>query len=119
MVNCNPYEYYDGILGVQLCFLIKGSGEHQQSLSLIEYDALKKRIQKGSIIRLRANAPNIPALVRYDSLPQSWQDLLVRKFGEPRRMVRVQHHNLCHQIFKRQSLTKYICIFRKMLSDKK
>jgi hypothetical protein len=23
----------------------------------------------------------------YDPLPQAWQDLLVRKFGEPRRMV--------------------------------
>jgi hypothetical protein len=57
------------------------------TLALINCDALQKRIARGNITMLRKGGWNNNALIKYDSLPQSWQDLLVRKFGEPKRMV--------------------------------
>jgi hypothetical protein len=51
------------------------------------YGGLHKKIERGTIILICRAALGITALVRYDSLPQAWQDLLVRKFGEPMRMV--------------------------------
>jgi hypothetical protein len=60
---------------------IQGQYFHDK-LALLDYWVLAKRIACGSIIRLRHYAHGMPALVRYDSLPQSWQDLLVRKLSE-------------------------------------
>jgi ABC-type phosphate/phosphonate transport system permease subunit len=67
--------------------LFHGRDACADTLGVVDYCAFSRRVKNNKIEKLRANYANNPMLVRFDSLPQSWQNLLVRKFGEPKRMV--------------------------------
>lgn len=84
----NPYEYCENRLGVQGRFLMTGENSHPESLSLISERALQLRIERKQIIRLRAQGPNTPMLVSFDSLPWKWQEAVVRAWGEASKLTR-------------------------------
>lgn len=83
-----PYEYHNDQLGVQARVLIEGRDADVNSLELISGRALRNRIENNYIKRLRAQGPNTPTLVKWDTLPRDWQRLLVETFGEPQKQVR-------------------------------
>lgn len=83
-----PYEYHNDQLGVPARLLVDGRDAAEDSLRLIGIRGLQHRIENNYIKRLRAQGPNQPALVRWDSLPRDWQKLLVETFGEPVKQVR-------------------------------
>ncbi|MDR2886717.1 MAG: hypothetical protein LBV26_01750, partial [Bacteroidales bacterium] len=87
-------------MGVQARFLFDGELAHEQSLRLMGYRGLKQRIDCKSIVRLRANALGSPMLVLWSSLPASWQNLLIKAFGEPQKQVR---RTLFEQLYVRKS----------------
>lgn len=84
----NPYEYHNDILGVQSRFLFEGENAHPESLCLIGERGLRMRIERHSIVRLRNRAPGMPVLVKWVSLPDAWQKLLIKAFGAPQKLVR-------------------------------
>jgi hypothetical protein len=86
--DTTPYEYHDDKLGVQARFLFDGEYAHERSLKLISMTGLRSRIERKSITRLRHQAPGVPMLVLWSSLPVAWQGLLVKTFGEPQKQVR-------------------------------
>lgn len=83
----NPFEYYDGKLGVQTRFIVNGRDAHPESLQLITGQGLRARIQRGATVRLRLPAENTPMLVQFDTLPQKWQEAIVRMWGNPPKLV--------------------------------
>ena len=83
-----PYEYHNNQLGVQARVLVEGRDADGNSLQLISGRALRNRIENNYIKRLRAQGPNTPTLVKWDTLPRDWQKLLIETFGEPQRQVK-------------------------------
>lgn len=89
-----PYEYYDNKLGVRIQFLISnvdGQYErHSESLRLISYDALQKRMRRKSSCekRLRRGALNNETLILFSSLSREWKDRITTKFGDPKEEVK-------------------------------
>lgn len=83
----NPYEYHNDQLGVQSRYLAKGKNMHDESIEVIGERGLQHRINKGYIIKLRAQGPNQHALVKWLSLPPAWQRILIDTFGEPAKKV--------------------------------
>lgn len=91
MNKSNPYEYHDGALGVQARFLFeggKGKETHPESLQLIGDRGLRLRIERGQLVRLRAQGPGQPMLLKWDTLPERWRELMVKAFGPAPEMVR-------------------------------
>ena len=89
--QANPYEYHNGVLGVQARFIFSSSKivtAHSKSLCLVSYVAFNRKLKDHKIILLRPQGPNHPLLVRYDSLSEQWQNLLTIAFGEPKKQVR-------------------------------
>lgn len=84
----SPYEYYSDTLGVQARFLFDGSNAHEKSLCLIGERGLQMRIKRKSMYRLRNNAPGMPMLINWATLPDSWKGLLVKTFGEPTKQIK-------------------------------
>lgn len=86
----NPYEYYDNKLGVKIKFLIYDVSAHSESLMLIAYRTLKKRIDSKTCVetQLRRASLNYDALVLHSSLCQDWKDSLTLKFGKPKEVVK-------------------------------
>jgi hypothetical protein len=82
------YEYFNDQLGVQARFLFYGRNSSNESLQVISDRALRNRIEKGYIHRLRANGPNTPMLLSWLTLPPEWQRKLIEVFGEPVKQVK-------------------------------
>ena len=88
-----PFEYHDDKLGVKLKFLIKDDkvvSAHEESLKLISYNALNKRMKSKTQPEreLRRASLGFDALVEYDSLIQQWRDALVMKWKKPAEQIR-------------------------------
>lgn len=88
-MQSNPYEYYNGRLGVKMSYIICDRNADANSLALITYNALNLRIKSKTCLeqQLRKASYNIPALIDYASLSQSWKNLLARQFGNPQEEV--------------------------------
>lgn len=86
----NPYEYYDKKLGVKIGFLVFDRNIHQDSLAVISYNALNKRLLSKTCVesQLRRASLNYDALVLHASLSQDWKDSLTLKFGKPKEVVK-------------------------------
>lgn len=84
-----PFEYHEDKLGVKVKFLTTDRG-CDESLKLISYRALKKRIDSPTQPerQLRRASLGFDALIEFDSLIQEWRDALVMKFGKPAEQVR-------------------------------
>lgn len=92
MINDNnPYEYHEDVLGVQACFLFssyKTKISHPKSLNVIGYNGLASLIRREIVTRIRKQGPNTPMLLEFSTLPESWQDLLISTFGEPKERLK-------------------------------
>lgn len=86
----NPYEYYGNKLGVKIKFLIYDTSSHNESLMLIAYRTLKKRVDSKTCTetQLRRASLNYDALVLHSSLSQNWRDSLTVKFGSPKTEIK-------------------------------
>lgn len=86
----NPYEYYGNKLGVKIGFLIFDRNAHAESLRLMNYNALYKRMISKTCTesQLRRASLNYDALVLHSSLSQDWKDSLTLKFGKPKEVVK-------------------------------
>lgn len=80
-----PYEYYNDKLGVKMRYLISDRNKSADSLCLLGYRALKKRMDSETSRekQLRRSSLGFDALVEFHSLSQEWQDMLTIKFGYP------------------------------------
>lgn len=90
MNEVTPYEYYNGKLGVKVRFLISDKNKDEQSLCLLTYRALRKRMDVDTCIenQLRRASLGCEALVEFKSLSQEWRDLLTTQFGNPPQKAR-------------------------------
>jgi hypothetical protein len=86
----NPYEYYGNKLGVKIGFLIFDRNAHPDSIGVISYNALNKRVisQTCTESQLRRASLNYDALVLHSSLSQDWKDSLTIKFGNPKTEIK-------------------------------
>lgn len=86
----NPFEYYQTKLGVKISFLISDNNYHRESLKLIKYNALHKRMNSSSTSekQLRRASLNYEALIQFNTLPQDWRDRLTVKFGNPKTEIK-------------------------------
>jgi len=90
-----PFEYQDEVLGVKVGFLIKDQPKpnqeqrtvtaHPQSLMLISYNALYKRMKSKTQPEreLRRASLGFDALVEFNSLHSDWRNALTIRFGKP------------------------------------
>jgi hypothetical protein len=96
----SPFEVFNQQIGVQARFLYsscKAVVAHPQSLNLKSYDAIHHAIKQGIIKKIRPNSPGQPLLVCFNSLPPTWQQLLVKAFGEPQQLARQSQFALLFQ----------------------
>lgn len=86
----NPYEYYDNKLGVKIGFLIFDRNVHAESIGVISYNALNKRVISKTCVetQLRNASWASDALVLHSSLCQDWKDSLTLKFGNPKTEIK-------------------------------
>lgn len=89
-MQSTPYEYYNGKLGVKMSYLISDRNFHPESLKLISYNALYKRVNSKTQTedQLRRACLNLDGLVLFSSLSQQWRDSLTVKFGSPQEGVK-------------------------------
>ncbi len=113
-LNTNtPYEYYKGKLGVKIKFLISDLNKDANSLCLITYRALKKRMDSDTSPegQLRRASIGYDALIEYKSLCQEWCDMLVLKFGNPPEKIKesyfAQHYFTDGKAFDFYELHRY------------
>ncbi|WP_086984871.1 hypothetical protein [Elizabethkingia miricola] len=113
-MNTNtPYEYYKGKLGVKIKFLISDLNKDADSLCLITYRALKKRMDSDTSPegQLRRASIGYDALIEYNSLCQEWCDMLVLKFGNPPEKIKesyfAQHYFTDGKAFDFYELHRY------------
>lgn len=85
-----PYEYYNDKLGVKVRFLISDKNKADESLCLLTYRALKKRMDVDSCSekQLRRASLGCDALVEFKSLSQEWQDMLTTTFDNPPKRIK-------------------------------
>lgn len=85
-----PYEYHNNKLGVKVSYLISDRNLHTESLRLITYRALKKRMDSaaGTEQQLRRGALNSDSLVLFSSLTQEWRDCITVRFGSPKEEIK-------------------------------
>lgn len=80
-----PFEYYNKTIGVKIKFLIFDRHCHADSLLLISYNAISKRLKSKSCAesQLRRASLGCDALVAFNSLQIEWRNALTVRFGEP------------------------------------
>jgi hypothetical protein len=88
MRGLNPYEFWRKQLGIQAKFLFHGQDAHQSSLRLVSERVFQKQVQKNQITKLRPQSPSHPLLVEFNTLPNTWQSLSLRVFGDPEQVIR-------------------------------
>lgn len=88
--NDTPYEYHEGKLGIKMKYLIADRNKVNKSLCLINYLALRKRMnaETSSEKELRRASLGCYALVQFTSLCREWRDMITLKFGEPEQEIR-------------------------------
>lgn len=81
----NPYEYYNGKLGVKISFIVDGSRCHHKSLRLVSPRTLRYRMnsKNRSEKRLRRACLGMDALILFSSLSRDWKDQITTTFGDP------------------------------------
>lgn len=84
-----PFEYHNGELGVKTKFLISDQNKHENSICVISYSALARRLKSNtrSERELRRASLGFSALVVFASLPEEWRSELTFRFGQPQKEV--------------------------------
>ncbi|MEB3380303.1 hypothetical protein [Flavobacterium psychrophilum] len=85
-----PYENYNDKLGIKIKFLISDRHKHFNSLCLISYNAINKRLNSKTCPEkeLRRASLGNDALVLFASLSQDWKDSLTVTFGHPQQEIK-------------------------------
>lgn len=85
-----PFEYHDKKLGFKIKYLIFDQNCHSESLKLISYRAMKKRMDSDTCSekQLRRASLGCDALVEFSTLCQDWKDRITTKFGKPQEEVK-------------------------------
>lgn len=85
-----PYEFHEKKLGVKIKYLICDRHFHPDSLKIISYNALNKRVRSESCTEkeLRRASLGYDALVLHSSLTQDWKDQLAVRFGKPQEEIK-------------------------------
>lgn len=86
----NPYEYHNDKLGFKVKFLISDKRDRDdKSLKLIRRRTLNHRMNSKTCTekRLRSGSWAHEALVLFDSLDQTWRELIIQHFGEAKKKV--------------------------------
>lgn len=107
----NPYEIYDGKVGVQARYLFHGRNQSADSLELIGDRGLRQRISRGTLVRLREGGGNdTPLLLEFATLPVQWKHLLEQSFGKPEEQAREGYFSshYCEDPDARAFFTDYI-----------
>jgi len=80
-----PFEYHEKKLGTKIKYLIFDRDYHEESLKLISYSAINKRIKSSTCTEreLRKGSWSGDALILFNSLSQDWKSALTTKFGKP------------------------------------
>ncbi|MDA6068029.1 hypothetical protein NJT12_00230 [Flavobacterium sp. AC] len=107
-----PYEYHDKKLGVKIKYLVYDRFErcfHADSLKLISYNALYKRLnsKKSTETELRRASLGCDALILHSSIAQDWKDQLAVKFGKPNEEIKKSWFAQ-HYIADREAYNFYI-----------
>ncbi|WP_417289646.1 hypothetical protein [Corallibacter sp.] len=86
----SPFVHYNNKLGVKIKFLTSDRKPHANSLQLISYRALKKRMDSSSCTekQLRNGSWGGGALILYSSLCRDWKDALTTTFGNPKEEIK-------------------------------
>ncbi|MDQ8012009.1 MAG: hypothetical protein REI96_06155 [Flavobacterium nitrogenifigens] len=85
-----PYEYHEKKLGVKIKYLIYDLNSHSDSLKLISWNALNKRVhsERRTEQQLRRASLSCDALILHSSLSQDWKDQLAVRFGNPKEEIK-------------------------------
>ena len=85
MNELSPYEYYDGKVGVRLCFIVSDAERcHHESVKILTYSAYEKRARRIADFRLRKGlGRGNDVLVAFSKLNYLEQQLVVNAFGDP------------------------------------
>jgi hypothetical protein len=104
-----PYEFHEKKLGVKIKYLIFDRHFHSDSLKLISYNALNKRVrsQNGSEKELRRASLGCDALILFTSLSQDWKDCLTVRFGKPQEEIKKSWFAQ-HYVADREAFNFYI-----------
>ncbi|NHN26795.1 hypothetical protein FIA58_014005 [Flavobacterium jejuense] len=86
----NPYEYYNNKLGIKISFLISDKSVDAESIKVITYNALFKRMNSDTCTekQLRRASLNHDSLIEFNSLCQEWRNRITVKFGSPKQEVK-------------------------------
>lgn len=89
-MKSNLFEFYNNKLGIKISYLICDSTRSTDSLALITYNALHRRMNSKTCTekQLRRASFNNDALVQFDTLSQDWRDRITIKFGSPKEEVK-------------------------------
>lgn len=98
-----PYEYYNQKLGVKLSYLINDKSVNAESIKVITYNALFKRMNSltCSEKQLRRASLNYDALIEFQTLCQEWKDRLTVKFGSPKEEIKKSWFEECYESDKK------------------
>lgn len=109
MNKVNPYEFLDGVLGVKIKYLISDRNKADESLCLITYRALKKRMDSDTAAekQLRRGSLGVDALVAYNTLQADWKEDLTRMFGKAPEVVK-QDYFSAHYFFDQEAYDFYL-----------
>ena len=107
-----PYEYHDKKLGVKIKYLVYDRFErcfHPESLKLISYNALYKRLnsKKSTETELRRASLGCDALILHSSIDHDWKDQLAVKFGKPNEEIKKSWFSQ-HYIADREAFNFYV-----------
>lgn len=108
MLKEQPYEYHDSKLGVKIKYLISDRNKHEDSLCLITYNALYKRLKSPTMCEseLRRASIGFDALVVFSSLCEEWRSLITFKFGKPSESIQ-QSYFARHYVSDRKAFDFY------------
>lgn len=89
-MKSNPYEFYNNKLGIKISYLISDRNSNMESLKLITYNALHRRMNSETCTekQLRRGSLNNDALIQFNSMSQNWRDNITIKFGSPKQEIK-------------------------------
>ncbi len=81
------YEIHNDQYGVRISYILSDADrKHNDSICVISYDAYKWRACRKKDFRLReGKGAGNEALVYFEALPHEWKQLMLKKFGDPRK----------------------------------
>lgn len=89
-MKVSPYEYHNNKLGVKITYLISDRNFNAESIRVISYNALHKRMKSKTCSeeQIREGSWSYDSLVLFSSLEENWRNQITMKFGSPQTEVK-------------------------------